>query len=73
MSFKVELSPAFKKESKRLSKKYVSLKEELAILFTELKEDPKMGDPLGNNVHKIRLAIKSKGRGKSGGARVISF
>ncbi len=32
-----------------------------------------MGRSLGNNCYKIRLAIKSKGKGKSGGARVITY
>jgi len=30
------------------------------------------GTPPGNNCYKIRLAIRSKGQGKSGGARVIT-
>jgi mRNA-degrading endonuclease RelE of RelBE toxin-antitoxin system len=73
MSFSIELSPAFKKEAKRLSKKYPSLKSELSTLFKELEDKPKQGIPLGNEVYKIRIAIASKGKGKSGGARVISF
>ena len=35
--------------------------------------DPKIGKPIGNNCYKIRLAIKSKGKGKSGGARIITY
>lgn len=31
-----------------------------------------IGTPLGNECYKIRLAIRSKGQGKSGGARVIT-
>ena len=31
------------------------------------------GTPLGNNCYKIRLSITSKGKGKSGGARVITY
>ncbi len=31
-----------------------------------------MGSPIGKNCYKIRLAIKSKGKGKSGGKRVIT-
>ena len=73
MSYSVELSPNFKKEAKRLSKKYPSLKSELEQLFKELEENPTIGDPLGNNIYKIRLAIASKNKGKSGGARVLSF
>lgn len=73
MSYKIELSEHFKKEAKRLTKKYPSLKEELAVLITQLEENPTLGIPLGNEVYKIRLAIASKNKGKSGGARVISY
>lgn len=73
MSYKIELSSNFKKEAKRLTKKYPSLKTELAFLFTELEENPTIGTPLGNDIYKIRLAIASKNKGKSGGARVLSF
>ncbi len=73
MSYKVELSANFKKEAKRLVKKYPSLKTELAGLFTKLENNPKLGTPLGNDIYKIRLAIASKNKGKSGGARVLSF
>jgi mRNA-degrading endonuclease RelE of RelBE toxin-antitoxin system len=73
MSYKIELSANFKKEAKKLVKKYPSLKSELATLFTELEENPTLGTPLGNDIYKIRLAIASKNKGKSGGARVMSF
>jgi mRNA-degrading endonuclease RelE of RelBE toxin-antitoxin system len=73
MSYSIELSANFKKEAKRLTKKYPSLKTELAELFTELEENPTLGTPLGNDIYKIRLAIASKNKGKSGGARILSF
>ena len=73
MSYSIELSANFKKEAKRLTKKYPSLKEELAFLFEELEQKPTMGTPLGNDIYKIRLSIASKNKGKSGGARVLSF
>lgn len=73
MSYSIELSANFKKEAKRLSKKYPSLKTELAELFSKLEENPTIGTPLGNDIYKIRLAIASKNKGKSGGARVLSF
>ena len=73
MNYNIELSANFKKEAKRLTKKYPSLKGELVTLFTELEENPKLGIPLGNDTYKIRLAIASKNKGKSGGARVLSF
>lgn len=73
MSYKVELSDNFKKEAKRLVKKYRSLKSEIVNLIIELEADPIKGIPLGNDIYKIRLAIASKGKGKSGGARVLTF
>jgi mRNA-degrading endonuclease RelE of RelBE toxin-antitoxin system len=59
MSYNVELSENFKKEAKKLSKKYPSLKTELTRLFTELQENPTIGIPLGNDIYKIRIAITS--------------
>jgi len=73
MKYNIELSDNFKKEAKKLTKKYPSLKLELAELFTELEDNPTLGTPLGNDIYKIRLAIASKNKGKSGGARVMSF
>jgi mRNA-degrading endonuclease RelE of RelBE toxin-antitoxin system len=73
MSYKIELSDNFKKEASKLSKKYPSLKTELAVLFTTLETNPTLGTSLGNNIYKIRLAIASKNKGKSGGARIMSF
>lgn len=73
MSYNVKIADNFKKEAKKLLKKYVSLKTELAELFLELEINPSKGTPLGNNIYKIRLAITSKNKGKSGGARLISF
>ena len=73
MNYSIELSPNFIKEAKKLTKKYPSLKTELADLFTELEKDPTTGTPLGNDIYKIRLAVASKNKGKSSGARVFSF
>ena len=73
MSYKIEATPEFKRELKRLAKKYQSLKEEFAELIGSLEDDPKLGTPIGNNCYKIRLSIASKGKGKSGGARVITY
>jgi hypothetical protein len=72
MSFKVKTIPVFEKQAKRLSKKYPSLKGELIRLVDEVKKHPKTGTPIGNNCFKIRIAIASKGKGKSGGARIIT-
>ncbi len=63
----------FKKRAKQLSKKYVSFVTDLSDLQCRLKENPYDGIDLGNGIRKIRMRIVSKGKGKSGGARVISF
>lgn len=73
MSYKIELTDNFKKEVKPLIKKYDSLRNEIEALGERLSENPTIGTPLGNDVYKIRLAIASKNKGKSGGARIISF
>jgi len=73
MSYKIELTDNFKKEAKKLIKKYASLRSEIIELGKELAENPTLGTPLGNDVYKIRLSIASKNKGKSGGARIISF
>ena len=71
MSFNVKTISVFDRQAKRLVKKFPSLKEELQTLISELKEDPTKGKRIGHNCQKVRLAIISKGKGKSGGARVI--
>ena len=63
----------FERQARRLSKKYKSLKYDLANLQKELLEDPFQGDDLGGGVRKIRMAISSKGKGKSGGARILTL
>jgi mRNA-degrading endonuclease RelE of RelBE toxin-antitoxin system len=73
MSFNIIPTPSFEKELKQLAKKYSSIKKDIAALALNLEKFPKMGTPLGNDCYKIRMAISSKGKGKSGGARVITF
>lgn len=72
MSYKVISIPWFEKELKRLVKKYPSLKKEYIEFVHVLMQKPDEGTSLGNNCYKIRIAIASKGKGKSGGARVIT-
>ncbi|WP_439483131.1 hypothetical protein [Cyclobacterium plantarum] len=72
MNYRVDTIAPFRKEAKKLIKKYPSLKNELVELGSKLSNDPTTGTALGNNCFKIRLSIASKGKGKSGGARVIT-
>lgn len=73
MSYDVRTTPSFERQAKRIAKKQRSLKNDLAKLFESLSEDPEQGTLLRERTYKIRMAISSKGRGKSGGARVITF
>ncbi|TDG36540.1 hypothetical protein EZJ43_08465 [Pedobacter changchengzhani] len=66
-------SKVFIKKAKQLKKKHPSLVNELHHLELELSKNLKLGIDLGNGVFKIRLAVKSKGKGKSGGYRVITY
>lgn len=72
MRFNVDTISPFRKNLKKLVKKYPSLKKEIAELGNQLSINPTKGTFLGNNCYKIRLAIASKGKGKSSGARIIS-
>lgn len=72
MSYNVLRTTEFERELKQLSKKYASLKSEYGELVDSLSVNPVQGDPLGSNCYKIRLAIASKGKGKSGGGRVVT-
>jgi len=73
MSSKIIASSRFKREAKKLAKKYRSLGNDLAVLQENLLENPYLGTRITESSYKIRLAIASKGRGKSGGGRVITF
>ncbi|HPR31298.1 MAG TPA: type II toxin-antitoxin system RelE/ParE family toxin [Prolixibacteraceae bacterium] len=72
MSFNVKTISVFESQAKCLMKKFPSLKKEIQTLISELKEEPTKGTSIGHNCYKIRLAIASKGKGKSGGARIIT-
>lgn len=73
MNYRIRTHKVFDKEAKRLGKKYPSLKKDLIALGNGLLENPLLGVDLGNGFRKIRLAIASKGKGKSHGARVITY
>lgn len=73
MNFEIIPTPDFEKSFKALAKRHRSLKQDFREFSEELKQNPFQGDELIPGVRKIRMAIKSKGRGKSGGARVITY
>ena len=73
MSYNVYPTPDFKKLFKKLYKKYPSLRDDLRELTNILAKNPKTGIPMGHGLFKVRMSIRSKDRGKSGGARVITY
>lgn len=73
MNYNIETTASFDKEAKRLSKHYTSFKKDYEVLLDELSNNPQQGTDLGHKLCKIRMKITSKGKGRSGGARVISF
>lgn len=73
MEYSIIVEQTFEKEVKRLYKKYPSLKQDIYTFAKKLVKDPLIGADLGGGLRKIRMPIGSKGKGKSGGARVISF
>ncbi len=72
MSYKVLVTDGFKKHVKGVAKKHRSLKSDLDQLITSLEKNPLQGEPLGKDCYKVRMAMTSKGMGKSGGSRVIT-
>ena len=72
MSYEIRYSATFKRSAKALAKKYPSLKQDIQIFLKELALNPEMGTLIGKNIYKVRMAITSKRRGKSGGARIIT-
>lgn len=73
MSFDVIATEPFEKKLKKLAKKHKSLPTDLAPIFEQLSTEPTFGTPLGKECYKIRVAISSMGKGKSGGARLITY
>ncbi|MGB6084482.1 toxin [Moheibacter sp.] len=73
MNYNVEYHDNFKKELKPIAKKYPSLKEDLQFLLDNFGKELALADDLGGGFRKIRLNIKSKRKGKKGGARIISY
>lgn len=73
MSFNVLPTPRFERSFKALAKRHRSLKQDILEFIASLSSNPFQGDELCPNIRKIRMAIISKGRGKSCGARVITY
>ena len=73
MSCRISYLPEFERELKRHAKRYRSMKDDYASLLKQIKDNPAAGIDMGDGIRKIRMAITAKGKGKSGGARVITY
>ena len=72
MSYEIVTTEDFGRQLRRLRKKYSSIPKDYAKFIEELLKNPTMGDKLDKNTRKVRMAIASKGKGRSGGARIIT-
>jgi len=72
MNYEVRVVDEFKKDVKKLLKKYRSIKTDILELIEKLEEDYTIGIDLGSNLYKIRVKNSDIG-GKSGGYRVIYY
>ena len=72
MSCEIYTTVEFERTLKKLSKRYASMKDDYIHFLSELRENPMMGTEIKYGLRKVRLAIASKQKGKSGGARVIT-
>ena len=73
MKIDITTHPEFERQFKRFAKKYRSLIDDYANLLNSLRNNPFQGNDLGGHLHKVRLGVDSKGGGKSGGMRVITY
>ena len=73
MANQVVPTDLFEAKFKRLKKKFRTLGAELKALTYVLEQTPDTGESMGSGLYKIRLASKSKGKGKRGGFRVITY
>ncbi len=73
MSFEIKTIENFDRQAKQLAKHYMSFRDDYKTLLKELQKKPMAGTDLGGGIRKVRMTIASKGKGKSGGARVITY
>ena len=73
MANSIIYSTIFINKTKVYKKKHSSIVDELRELEASLLKNPQQGNNLGAGLFKVRLAVKSKGKGKSGGYRIITY
>lgn len=73
MTENIFVSDAFKREAKRLVKKYATLQASIDKLIEDLSRNPLLGDAYGHGIFKIRLADKSKVRVKAADSELCTI
>ena len=73
MSFEIKPVDGFKRDFKKLAKKYKNIDKDIREVILELRENPEAGVYLKNDCYKIRVSNSSNSTGKSGGFRVIYY
>jgi mRNA-degrading endonuclease RelE of RelBE toxin-antitoxin system len=73
MNYSVKISPDFKRAVDKIAKKHKTIKSDISKLIADLQKNPTIGTNLGQNLFKVRMAISGTNKGKSGGARVITY
>ena len=73
MKVTIDYLDEFERGAKALRKKYPSFESDYDTFLNDLEKNPFSGEPLGQHTYKYRMAIASKGKGKSGGARVLTY
>lgn len=73
MNYSLQTTDDFDREIKKLSKKFPSLKNDFQNIIDNIEKELTLADDLGEGFRKIRINIKSKGKGSSGGGRIITY
>lgn len=67
MEVTIKVSVEFERQAKRFAKKYKTFVDDFASFLVSMKDNPFQGVDLGGGKRKVRMAVASKGKGKSGG------
>ena len=73
MNVSVYTHPEFERQFRRYKKKYHSMTDDFRLFLASIKEKPFQGVRLGKGIRKVRFGVDSKGGGKSGGMRIITY
>lgn len=76
MRYEIIFTGSFKRQIKKLKKKYLRIKDDLNPLLVSIEKGELPGDPIAgllNKVYKVRCVSSDMKRGKSGGYRIIYY